>query len=68
MLLTTIIPAYGLNWKLGPEHLLVVSVGTGTFRTTLSPVNAARSSAISLAFNSLSAMITETQLLFGLQY
>jgi predicted acylesterase/phospholipase RssA len=63
MLLTAIIPAYGLNWKLGPENLLVVSVGTGTFRTTLSSFNAARSSAISLAFNSLSAMITETQLL-----
>jgi hypothetical protein len=28
MLMTAIIPAYGLNWKLGPEDLLIVSVGT----------------------------------------
>jgi uncharacterized protein len=63
MLLTALIPAYGLNWKLGPENLLIVSVGTGTYRTTLNPIRAARSSAISLAITALAGLITETELL-----
>ena len=28
MLMTALVPAYGLNWRIGPENLLVVSVGT----------------------------------------
>ncbi len=63
MLMTAIIPGYGLNWKLGPENLLIVSVGTGSFRPTLSPVDAMRSSAIGLAIKSLAAMIAESQML-----
>jgi predicted acylesterase/phospholipase RssA len=63
MLMTAVLPAYGLNWKLGPENLLIVSVGTGSFRPTLSPVEALRSSAMSLAIKSLAAMIAESQLL-----
>ena len=61
--MTALIPAYGLNWRTGPENLLVVSVGTGSFRPTLSPVDAMRSSAIGLAIKSLAAMIAESQLL-----
>jgi hypothetical protein len=63
MLMTAILPPYGLNWKLGPDNLLIVSVGTGSFRPTLSPVDAMRSSAIGLAIKSLAAMIAESQLL-----
>lgn len=63
MLMTAIIPAYGLNWKLGPENFLIVSVGTGSFRPTLSPADAMRSSAIGLATKSLAAMIAESQML-----
>lgn len=62
MLMTALIPAYGLNWKLGPDNLLIVSVGTGSFRPTLSPADASRSSAISLAIKSLAAMIAENQM------
>ena len=63
MLMTAIIPAYGLNWKLGPENLLIVSVRTGSFRPTLSPADAMRSSAIGLAIKSLAALIAESQTL-----
>ena len=63
LLMTTLGPAYGLNWRIGPENLLIVSVGTGSFRPTLSPVDAMRSSAIGLAIKSLAAMIAESQLL-----
>lgn len=63
LLMTALIPAYGLNWRLGPENLLIVSVGTGSFRPTLSPKDAMRSSAIGLAIKSLAAMIAESQML-----
>jgi uncharacterized protein len=62
MLMTALIPAFGLNWRLGPENLLIVSIGTGSFRPTLSPADASRSSAIGLAIKSLAAMIAENQL------
>ena len=63
MLMTELVPAYGLNWRIGPENLLIVSVGTGSFQPTLSPADAMRSSAIGLAIKSLAAMIAESQLL-----
>ena len=63
MLMTALVPAYGLNWRIGPENLLIVSVGTGSFQPTLSPADAMRSSAIGLAIKSLAAMIAESQLL-----
>jgi hypothetical protein len=50
-----------LNWKVGPENLLIVSVGTGSFRSGMDPISGARLSAISLAIRSLSGMITESQ-------
>ena len=59
--MATIIPAYGLAWRAGPDNLLVVSVGTGTFRPTLTLEKARRSSAFMLALRSLSAMIAENQ-------
>jgi hypothetical protein len=59
--MAAMLPAYGLNWKLGPENLLIVSVGTGSFRSGLDPLRGARLSAISLAIRSLSGMITESQ-------
>jgi predicted acylesterase/phospholipase RssA len=63
MLMTALIPAYGLNWRIGAENLLIVSVGTGSFRPTLSATDAIRSSAVGLAIKSLAAMIAESQLL-----
>jgi uncharacterized protein len=61
MLMVALLPAYGLNWRIGPENLLVVSVGTGSFRPTMNPHDAMRASAISLAVRSLAAMISEGQ-------
>ena len=61
LLMAAMLPAYGLNWKLGVDDLTIVSVGTGTFRTTIDPLQAARLSAISLAIRSLAGMIYESQ-------
>jgi len=61
MLMVALLPAYGLNWKLGVENLTIVSVGTGSFRATMKPLEAARLSAIGLAIRSLAAMISEGQ-------
>jgi predicted acylesterase/phospholipase RssA len=61
MVMAAIIPAIGLNWKTGPDELLVVSVGTGTFRPKLSPAEAMSSSALTLAIKSLTAIISENQ-------
>jgi predicted acylesterase/phospholipase RssA len=61
LMMAAIIPAIGLNWKTGPDQLLVVSVGTGAFRPKLSPTEAMSSSAFRLAVKSLSAIISENQ-------
>jgi uncharacterized protein len=61
LLMTAMLPPYGLSWELGPENLLIVSVGTGSFRSGLDPLRGARLSAIGLAIRSLSGMITESQ-------
>ena len=61
MLMTCLLPPQGLKWALGPDKLLIVSVGTGSFRRTMTPKQATRSSAIGLAVRSLSAMIAEGQ-------
>lgn len=61
MLMVAILPAYGLNWKLGVDELTIVSVGTGSFRTTMNPLEAVRLSAIGLAIRSLAGMISEGQ-------
>lgn len=61
LMMAAIIPAIGLNWKTGADELLVVSVGTGTFRPKLSAAEAMSVSAWRLAAKSLSAMISENQ-------
>jgi predicted acylesterase/phospholipase RssA len=61
LLMAAMVPAFGLNWKLGPNDLLIVSVGTGSFRYGVDSYQGARLSAIGLAMKSLSAMITESQ-------
>jgi hypothetical protein len=61
LLMVALLPAYGLNWKIGADNLTVVSVGTGSFRATLNPLEATRLSAIGLAVRSLTAMISESQ-------
>ncbi len=36
LLMMTQLQGFGIKWPLGPEHLTIVSIGTGTFRTKLS--------------------------------
>ncbi|WP_267360255.1 MULTISPECIES: patatin-like phospholipase family protein [unclassified Methylobacterium] len=57
------LPAYGLNWALGPDQLTVVSIGTGSFRPQLSVRQARRSGAIGLAVKALAAQIADAELL-----
>ncbi len=59
--LNALIPAYGLQWSTGSEKLLVVSVGTGSFRTTVKAKFAEQESAAMLAVRSLASMISESQ-------
>jgi hypothetical protein len=61
LIMAGLIPAYGLNWNSGPDQLLVVSVGTGSFRPTLSEAEARKSTALMLALKSLGAIISENQ-------
>ena len=61
MLMTALLPSFGLNWTAGPDDLLVVSVGTGSFRPTLSLAEAQSSTGLTLAFKSLAAIIAENQ-------
>ncbi|WP_196504908.1 patatin-like phospholipase family protein [Aestuariivirga litoralis] len=61
MLMAAILPPYGLNWELGPDKLLIVSVGTGTYRPTLPPNAAQSMTSIGIALRSLGAMIAEGQ-------
>ena len=61
LLMAAVLPAYGLNWKLGIDDLTIVSVGTGSFRATLNTDEAVRFSAMGLALRSLAAMIGEGQ-------
>lgn len=61
MLMTALLPSFGLNWTAGPDDLLLVSVGTGSFRPTLSLAEAQSASGLGLAFKSLAAIIAENQ-------
>lgn len=63
LILQALLPAYGLNWKSGPDNLLVVSVGTGSYRPTMSVEQALGASALTLGFRSLAAMVAEGQAL-----
>lgn len=57
LFLMTRFKAYGLCWPTGPDRLLVVSVGTGSYRTQLTAAAARRFRAIGLAFWALAGLI-----------
>ena len=54
-----LVPAYGFDWDPGEDNLLIVSVGTGSFRERLDALRAARMSAVGLAVKALSGMISD---------
>jgi len=59
LFLMTTFKAYGLCWPTGPERLLVVSIGTGTYRSRLSLGETRYIGAIGLAIRALSALISD---------
>ena len=61
LFLAAVLPPYGLKWKTGPEHLSVLSVGTGSYRPKLTVREARRAPAITLAVKALAAQIMENQ-------
>jgi len=61
LLLMAALPQFGLNWELGPDHLTVVSIGTGTFRTRLSADSKAWYGPLGLAIQALTSQISEAQ-------
>jgi hypothetical protein len=61
LLMLTQMKAHGLEWPLGPEQLLLVSIGTGSFRPRLDPDAAMRMLSIDLARHALSSVIQDSQ-------
>jgi predicted acylesterase/phospholipase RssA len=59
--MAALIPAIGLNWTAGPADLLIVSVGAGSSRPTVTLKEAKKASSLMLALKSLSAIISENQ-------
>lgn len=61
MTMAALLPAFGLQWRTGGDNLLVVSIGTGSFRPTMTAAEARSASSIKLAMRSLGAIIAENQ-------
>lgn len=57
------IKGYGFNWQLGSDKLLLVSVGTGTYRMRQKPDLANRSSSAVFAANALTGLIGDGETL-----
>jgi hypothetical protein len=57
LFLMTQLKAYSLCWPAGPDRLLAVSIGTGSYRTQLTAAAARRFRAIGLAFWALAGLI-----------
>jgi hypothetical protein len=55
------LPQHALNWELGPDKLTIVSVGTGGYRQTLPPREAAGMTAAGLAIKALTGLICDTE-------
>lgn len=53
--------SYGLEWPVGPDQLLVVSVGTGTYRPRLDPDATMRMASGHLAMQALISMAQDSQ-------
>jgi hypothetical protein len=59
LLLMATLRGYNLNWPMGPEKLLLVSVGTGDGEDTLAPDKVMKMTAIEQAMRSLAALMTD---------
>jgi uncharacterized protein len=61
LLLTAILPPYHLEWKTGVDDLLIISVGTGSYRPKITTREAQKAAAILLAITALAAQISDNQ-------
>ena len=63
------IPTLGFDWQVGQDEMLIISMGTGSFREKLNSVKARRMTAAGLAIKALSGMISDagTQALMQMQ-
>jgi len=63
LFLMSTLKAYGLCWAADPRRLLLVSIGTGAYRSALTAVQARRIRAIGLAISALSTLINDGETL-----
>jgi uncharacterized protein len=63
LLLVATLRPFGLTWKLGPDQLTMVSIGTGTFRAGMSYSSLRFFGFPKLAYHALMSVISDAQLL-----
>lgn len=61
LLMQALVKPYGLCWRIGPENLTVVSIGTGSYRAKLSFTELGFAGPLKLALHSLLSMMGDTQ-------
>jgi hypothetical protein len=61
LFLMTILTPYKLCWKTGPEHLTIVSVGTGSSRDPLAPEQLGMGRTTKLAIRALTSLMNDVQ-------
>jgi patatin-like phospholipase len=59
LFLLTILKGLGICWHTGPEHLLICSIGTGSFRDRLNVTEARRIRALGVAVRALASLIDD---------
>ena len=70
LFLMTILTPYKLCWKTGPDHLTIVSVGTGSSRDRLVPEELGMGRTTKLAIRALTSLMNDVQtfILMQMQY
>ena len=61
LLLVAALPPYGLCWPLGPEHLTIFSMGTGTHRPRIAADELPMLRTLGIAFHALTAQGSDAQ-------
>ena len=61
MLLATTLPSFGIGWALGPENLTIVSIGTGSYRTSVEFNQLPWLKAFGVAFHALQGQISDAE-------
>lgn len=63
LLMLALLDGYRLGWPPGADRLLLVSVGTGTFRQAMSEAEIAHATALGLALRAMRGLIADTDAL-----